>query len=62
MAMNVINAKVAVNNDTFEAFEEALRDVGSKSEIFREALIQWLFENGYLDFSETYVKSRFTNG
>lgn len=48
MAMNVINVKVAVNDEAWAAFMDAVQESGSKCEVVREAILEWLRENGYL--------------
>lgn len=50
MAGNIIHTRLTLDEDTYEAFTEAMGDRGcSQAEILREALDAWLADNGYTE-------------
>lgn len=46
--MNVEHCQISLNDEKHEAFMEAVRDLGSKAEVIKAALEQWLRDEGYL--------------
>lgn len=54
MAMNVEHCQISLNDEKHEALMEAVRDIGSKAAVIKEALEDWLRDNGYLDDERRY--------
>lgn len=48
MSMHVEHCQISLNDEKHEAFMEAVRDMGSKATVIKEALEQWLRDEGYL--------------
>lgn len=46
--MHVEHCQISLNDEKHEAFMEAVRDLGSKAEVIKTALIAWLSDEGYL--------------
>lgn len=45
--MHIEHCQISLNDESHEALMEAIRDMGSKAAVIKEALEQWLQDNGY---------------